>query len=144
MQYIRTLTMIIAMTPALHVLADDPQDILIVANTKVPLDKIGLDDIRNIFLKKQTRWTMNVKAVPVFHGANETLHQHFVERVLEMDNFEEEAYWAKLKIMTGQPPPPKFRNPLRAVFRLNGAVGYVYRSEYREGVAKILLVLPAQ
>ncbi len=38
-------------------------------------------------------------------------------------------------------PPATFSNLLKAVFKVNGSVGYVFRSDYKEGVVKVLMVL---
>ena len=41
-------------------------------------------------------------------------------------------------------PPFSFSDALRAVFKVKGAVGYVFRGDYKPGVVKIIMVLPAQ
>jgi hypothetical protein len=39
--------------------------------------------------------------------------------------------------------PTEFPEPLRAVFRLTGGLGYVFRAQYKEGVSRVVVVLPA-
>jgi len=123
---------------------DNPMDILVVANKSVKTQKIDIDTLRNIFLKDQLSWQAGNKVVPV-HPGDTKLRNKFVSRVLGMNTLaEEKQYWKKQKISHGVAEPPSFRNNLKAVFKLKGAVSYVYRHEYLEGVAKVLLVLPAQ
>jgi len=124
--------------------ADDPGDILIVANKSVRVSSITVNEAKNLFLQKRTQWPGGAKAIPINAPQKAEIRAHFDERVLSMSLEDELVYWYKKKIQTGSSAPPEFTNPLKAVFRLKGAVGYVFRSQYREGVAKILLVLPAQ
>ncbi|MCP4679591.1 MAG: hypothetical protein GY854_29685 [Deltaproteobacteria bacterium] len=120
-----------------------PMDILIVANKNVKTEKISIGDLRNIFLKDQLSWRAGNKAVPI-HSSSSTLRTEFVKRVLNMDTIsQEKMYWKKQKISHGVAEPPAFSNNLKAVFKLKGSVSYVYRNQYIEGVAKVLLVLPA-
>jgi hypothetical protein len=56
---------------------------------------------------------------------------------------EERSYWQNSKIKRGVSEPRAFGNVLKAVFKLRGAVSYVYRSQYKAGAAKIVLVIPA-
>ena len=124
--------------------ADDPDDILIVVNRGVRIESISTSQLREIFLKKRSNWPGGGKALPVNAAAGSRLRAEFTRRVLEMSAGEEESYWYKRKIVSGDTPPPEFSNTLKAVFKLKGAVSYVYRSQYREGVARVLLVLPAK
>ena len=58
-----------------------------------------------------------------------------------MEESRERAYWQEQKIKRGTLPPAAFSSSLRAVFQIKGSVAYVFRSEYKEGVVKVLAVL---
>lgn len=124
--------------------ADSPEDILIIVNKNVMEKGVTLDDVRDIFLKKRTRWDKSGKAVPVNASKNSKLRNEFISRVLEMTPNEEIAYWQARKIKNGVDPPVSFANNQKAVFHLKGAISYVYRSELLQNVAVILFVLPAE
>ncbi len=124
--------------------ADNPNDILIVANKAVPVDEISIGDLRNIFLKKKTQWKMGIKAIPLHTSTDDTLRNAFRKKVLEMDSHQEKDYWKDARIMTATTEPPKFSNLLKAVYKLKNSVAYVYRKDYIKGVVKIILVLPAK
>jgi hypothetical protein len=123
--------------------AADPDDILIVANRDVSVNSISAAELRTFFLKQRTTWKNGDKVVPV-HATDAHLKAQFLERVLGLTIPEEQTYWQEQRIMHGTSPPPEFSNNLKAVFKLKGAVSYIFRSNYRENVAKILLELPKQ
>jgi len=128
----------------LYAVADNPNDILIIANLGTKTSKISEDDLRNIFLKKRTTWNTGEKAFAV-HNRNPQLRKRFIEKILQMKSLEaEQEYWAEQKIMHGTSEPYAFVNVLKAVFKLKGSVSYIYRSQYLEGVVKVVLVLKAK
>ena len=61
-----------------------------------------------------------------------------------MDLIDEDSYWAEAKIMKGMTSPPEFSNVLKAVFKVDFSIGYVFRKDYKEGVVKILRVIPKE
>ena len=121
--------------------ADSPDDILIVANKSVPLNTASNAELKAIFLKQKSRWKNGSKAIPVHAKKGTTLRSDFLKRLLNMEQSRERSYWQEQKIKRGVLPPPAFSNSLRAVFQISGSVSYVFRSDYKEGVAKILAVL---
>lgn len=127
-------------TPAAE--ANSPDDILVIANNSVGVSSLSVEDVRAIFLKKRTSWQSGGKAIPVHAKDGTSLRQAFLERVLGMTSGEETSYWQDQKIRKGIDGPTEFSNPLKAVFRIQGGISYVFRSDYKEGVAKVLLVLP--
>ena len=122
--------------------AEAPQDLLIVANNNVPVSELSLEEVKAIFLKQRKSWRAGSTAVPIHAKAGSPLRKAFVKRVLGMTESEELSYWEGQKIRSGVEGPPEFGNPLKAVFRIKGGISYVMRSDYKEGVAKILLVVP--
>lgn len=124
-------------------LADNPRDILIVVNKSIAPAGMSKDEIRDIFLKKRLNWKGGAKAIPIHAGRGSALRDDFRQRLLGMTGIEEDDYWKARQIKTGDPLPAEFGNTLKAVFKIKGAVSYVYREEYKEGIANVLLVLPA-
>ena len=61
-----------------------------------------------------------------------------------MEQSRERSYWQEQKIRKGLMPPATFSNLLMAVFKVNGSVSYVFRSDYKQGVVKILAVLASE
>jgi ABC-type phosphate transport system substrate-binding protein len=123
--------------------AESPQDILIVANTSVDQKDIEKGEVRAIFLKNKTSWSSGQKIVAVNAKPGTELRDQFQKRVLEMDSNREVSFFEEQKVRYGTSPPVEFPNPLRAVFHLKGSIGYVFRKDYKEGVAKVLLVIPS-
>ena len=128
------------LTPAAAAQAGDPTDILVVANKSVPVDSVSLTLVRDLFLKVRKEWGKGVKALPI-NAKDEQLRNDFRKRVLDMDTTAEQRYFENLKIKYGQSEPPVLSNTLKAVFKLKGAVSYVYRKDFKEGVTKILFVV---
>ncbi len=123
--------------------AQSPDDILVVVNSASNADSVGAAELRDVFLKKRSRWRAGGQATPIHASENSSLRHDFRQRLLEMTSAEEEKYWSDRRIRNGTQPPVEFSNTLRAVFKLDGAVSYVYRSDYKEGIAKVVLVIPA-
>lgn len=127
-------------TPARGESADD---ILVIANKSVSVGSISKNELRDIFLKKKTSWGRGGQAIPLHAAEGSELRAEFRKRVIAMSRAEEQLYWQQFQIKKGEPQPASFGNTLKAVFKIRGSVSYVYRSQYKEGVAKVLLVLPA-
>ncbi|MCU0664997.1 MAG: hypothetical protein MUC50_22080 [Myxococcota bacterium] len=123
--------------------AESPDDILVIAHKAV--DAAGLDRaaLKDIFLKKRLVWKDGVNAVPMNAPLGTKLRKEFQERLLGKSENETQRYWEEFKIRSGGAEPVQFGNAIRPVFHLRGAVGYIYRAQYQQGVVQILLVLPA-
>lgn len=123
-------------------LAESPDDILVIVNKAFTLKSVSEGELRDIFLRRKETWSNGLRAVPV-HAKNAQLREDFSQRLLNMNRAEESLFWQQYQIKTGKSQPASFENTLKAVFKLEGAVSYVYRSQYRHGVANIVFVLPA-
>ena len=123
--------------------AENPNDILVVVNREAPSNQVSGDEVKSMFMKLKTRWRGGAKIVPVHAKPGSPLRRDFLRRILGMNPSEEEAYWNDRKIRAGVSKPLEFTTPLKAVFNINGAVGYVYRSQFKKGLAKVILVIPA-
>lgn len=125
------------------VICQDEFDIVVIAHRNIPENEITLDELRELFLKNRNHWKSGVRAIAINARFGTRLRDEFVRKVLQMSPEEEVAYWQEQKIKTGEVTPPEFTNTQKAVFKLPGSVSYVYRSELKAGVSKILLVIPA-
>ena len=134
------IALVMSSTPAR---GDSPQDILVVANKGVSVGAISKNELRDIFLKKKTSWAKGGQAIPLHAAEGSELRKEFRRRVMDLSAGEEQRYWQQFQIKSGEPQPASFGNTLKAVFKIRGSVSYVFRSQYKEGVAKVLLVLPA-
>jgi hypothetical protein len=125
--------------------AESPKDILVIVNRKIPVKSLTTDDIKFIFLRKQLFWPRGGGSVVPIHARSGTeLKIEFLKRGLDLTEKDEEAYWRTKQIQTGLTPPAEFTNTLKAIFKLSRAVGYVFRSDYKEGVTTVVLILPAE
>lgn len=125
--------------------AESPDDILVIANGTVPVDSLSLDELREIFLKRRSYWDSKLRIVPINADEGKSIRQEFRKRVLGMSPPEEGRFWQDHKIRTGTTKPTEFSMVLKAVFKLKGSVGYIYRKDFRESLTsiKILAVIPA-
>lgn len=123
--------------------AESSNDILVVVNLGSNVNSLEANEVREIFLKKKTRWGSGATIVPINPANNSKLREEFRTKVLKMTASEEQTYWQSRKIKDGVFETVAFANVLKAVFKLRGAISYVYRSEFMNRVAKVLLVIPA-
>ena len=119
----------------------NPDDILIVANKGVSVDKVSLKELKSIFLKKRTSWKNGGKVVAIHARVGTPIRNAFTTRVLGLDNTREQAYWQDMMVKSGVKQPPALGNRLKAVFKLSGGVSYIYRVDYKPNVSKVLLVI---
>ena len=122
--------------------ADHPQDILIIVNKSAAEETLSISATRAIFLKKRIRLQDGTKAAVINDKPGTTLRKEFQEKVLDMTANKENIYWQEQKIKKGISPPAELRNRLKAVYKIKGAISYLYRKDFKSGVTKVLLVLP--
>ncbi len=126
-------------------LAEDPRDILIIVNNTAQSEKgVTISDVRAIFLKKRASLSSGGKVLPINAKEGTSIRKDFRKLVLGMNKAEEQKYWKDRRIKSGDREPVEFSNTQKAVFKLKGAVSYIYRKQYHKGVATILLVIPAK
>ncbi len=124
--------------------AESPQDILVVVNQDSEVQSITKDELRDVFMRRRMSWRSGERAIPINARENTAIRAVFRERVLGMNADEETRYWQDRQIRSGKTPPKEFGNPLRVVFKLHDAVGYAFRSDYKEEVGRVVLVVPAE
>ena len=120
----------------------NPKDIIIIANKKVPENSLNRQIVRDMFLKVRTAWGNGKRVTPI-NPKDEQLRNDFRNSVLIMDKTAEQRYWEEQKVKSGLSKPPDMTNNVKAVFKLVGAISYVYRMDLPGDVAKVLLVIPA-
>lgn len=126
----------------IRAVAENAEDILIIANKAVAAKAITLNELKSIFLGRKAGLGREGKVAPIHAKEGSKLRVDFQQRVLGMQPEEEKMYWEDQKIRTGAVKPTEFTRPLKAVFSLKRGVGYVFRKDFQEGVVQVLLVLP--
>ena len=120
-----------------------PEDLIIVVNKANKRNSITLAELREYFLRKRHTWGPGQKSVPIHAKSTTRVREAFNRKVLNMSVNEELQYWQNRKIKFGDSSIVEFGNNLKAVFKIKGSISYVFRSDYKEGVVKVLLVIPA-
>ncbi len=124
---------------------DRPDDILVIANNAVDITNIEVDELRAIFLKRKASWGDGKKVIPINAPDGSKMREEFRRLVIGMNRNREQSYWQTQMIKHGVSRPPEFGNSLKAVFKLRGSVSYIYRADFKKGVAKVVLTLrPSQ
>ena len=121
--------------------AESPDDILVIANNSVGVNQVSIQELRTMFLKQRQNWRSGGKVFPLNAKPGTALRKAFQAKVLGMDATSERAFWQEQGIKKGLSKPSAFSNTLKAVFSVKGSVSYCYRSQYKAGLAKVLLVL---
>lgn len=143
--FVRAVVFAVFVFGALDASAEDPRDLLVVVNPSVKATSITLVQVRDIFLKTRTTWPDSTARALAVNAKNYSeTRTAFRQRVLNMSEEDETRYWQKQKLIGKKGEPPEFPNPLKAVFKLKDSVCYVFRSDYREGIGRVILVIPAK
>lgn len=143
--FLTALSIVFVLATGSSVRAESPDDILVIANGTVPIESLGVDELREIFLKRRLYWDSSLRIVPINANEGTAIRDEFRKLVLSMSEAEEGRFWQDHKIRTGTTKPTEFSTVLKAVFKLKGSVGYVYRKDFRKSLTslKVLKVLPA-
>jgi len=120
--------------------AEAPDDILVIGNKALDARGISKEELKATFLKKKGT-VGGSTVVPMNAPEGSSLRKEFRKAVLGMTAAEEQSYWEELKVKKAVSGPAEFGNTLKAVYSVKGGISYCRRSQYREGVAKILAVL---
>jgi hypothetical protein len=139
---IQTIAMGIICCASSTALSDSPMDILVIVNNSSEIEATSTTELRNIFLKIRSKWARGGRVTPINAKAGSILRIAFIERLLQMTQRDEASYWQANKIKTGLTEPSEFGNTMKVVYKIRGAVSYVFRSHYKDGVAKVVLVIP--
>ena len=119
----------------------DPNDILIIANSRVSENEISVRELKTLFTKRRKTWKDGSQVIPI-DAKDASLRKHFQEKVLGMTPEQSTLFWQNQKIRHGISAPATFSNTQRATFAVKGSVSYVWRRDYKKGVNKVILVVP--
>lgn len=122
--------------------SNNPDDLIIIVNKSVKVDRLSLDEVRNYFLMTKVSWPGGEKAI-VLNTKDAKLRETFRRKVLSMNAAEEKRFWQDQMIRSGRQEPPQFGNILKAVFSLKGAIGYIYRKDLKGDIVTVALEIPA-
>lgn len=121
----------------------NPNDLIIIVNNQVQTNRLTIEQVRSYFLYDRTSWSAGNRAVPI-NAKNAALRSAFRRKVLGMSASEEDRFWREYMVRTGKKAPPEFSNTMKAVYRLKGGISYVFRKDFKEGVAKVVLTIPSE
>jgi ABC-type phosphate transport system substrate-binding protein len=120
--------------------ADNPDDIVVIANRNLPVSALSLTEVKRIFRKEVTVYQGN-RLQPIHAKSGSALRVQFVSRVLGMNDSGEQKYWQDMRVKKGMRPPIELSNTVRAVFSAPGAISYCFRKDFNPTTAKMLLTI---
>ncbi len=135
---------IVLLTPAGAKTKKSPNDIFVVVNSSIPVGMVSEETVKSYFLKQLRHWENGVEVVAINDMDNTALRKDFQEKVLKMSPLNEDSYWETQKIQNSVAPPAELSERLKAVYKMAGGISYIYRSEYKEDVVSVVLVVPAE
>lgn len=115
------------------------EEILIIGNKNLPVDKLSIYEVRLIFLKKKL-FIKNVKLVPVNLSPFNPLRKKFNKYILGMDKEQLILYWNTM-YLNGIDPPivlSSQRAVIKFVSKVKGGIGYI-SPKYLNNNVKVLL-----
>lgn len=139
---INTVIFVLAILLPIPLIAESPDDLVVFVNTKSSVATITPEELKQIFLKKRTRWPGGDKIDCINSPEGSAERTLFRNKILGMSKTEETTYWQNQKLRMQLSPPIQISNTTKAVFRLKRSVGYAFRKNVPKGVVRIILVVP--
>ena len=129
--------------PAIATAADD---IVVIVNQKIGVDKLSREEVIDIFLGRNRQLPSDVTALPMDLPGTSLEREQFYSRLTGKSMSEINAYWARL-IFSGLASPPALvrsqEEAMQMVVDNRSAVGYVARSKVIPSV-KIIFELNSE
>jgi len=129
--------------PAIATAADD---IVVIVNQKIDVNKLDREEVIDIFLGRNRHLTSGVTALPMDLPITSIERAQFYSRLTGKGTNEINAYWARLTF-SGRASPPAVAHSqeeaIQMVIDNSGAVGYVARSKVVPSV-KIIFELKSE
>lgn len=122
--------------------AESPDDILVIVNRSNPVHSVDLAELKRMYLGKVKLWGHAKRVFPINAPGGTMMRVRFRAFVLNMSEDEERRYWQNRAGRLEGQKPREIHNVLKTVFHVSGAVGYLRRSDFRAGLAKVVLVIP--
>jgi hypothetical protein len=104
-------------------------------------DDLSAEDVRQIFLRKKTSWSSGQRIVCVDALADTATSDAFRKKVLRMSSDELKRYWEEQQLKGELAHIPAFSDTVRAVFMLNGSIGYALRKDLKTDAVRVVLTL---
>jgi hypothetical protein len=126
-------------TPALAI-ADEAYRVIAHPDTKISAVERAF--LKDVFLKKATRWPGDEIVRPVDHGPDTAVRRKFSQDVIGRSVSAVKSYWQSLIFAGRDVPPPELDNDAQIIAYVQthpGAIGYVSASANVSGV-KLLTV----
>jgi len=105
----------------------DADEVIIITNKSVPVDKLNKEDIKNIFIGKMTRWDDNQR-INFVTLPKSKVHEGFLREFVKRTPEQYSRHWKK-QIFTGKGNTPKsFKTQeslINYVANTKGAIGYI-------------------
>lgn len=115
-------------------------DVVVIANSGVPVDALGQNDIEKIFLGKTAKWPD--KSRVRFAVLDGDVHESFLKSLVKRTPSQYNIYWKKM-MFTGKGSAPKtFETEaelVKYVSETEGAIGYISGGTDANG-AKVIAV----
>jgi hypothetical protein len=106
--------------------------------------EVGIDALREIYLRRQRVWPSGRRVMPVNLPADDPLRDAFSRRVLGRETRDLVGYWNR-RYLDGVQPPLVLKTPQAVCAYLAveaDAIGYVPTGEVDHAACRVLLVLP--
>jgi ABC-type phosphate transport system substrate-binding protein len=118
------------------------EGMVVIANPKVPVNSISVEDLTLMYLIQNTTWSNGVAVVPVNREASSPTREFFSELLFSRTPSELSEYWNRLRFTEKIPPLVQTSDQavLGFVRSVPGAIGYVDGNQSLAG-AKVLLKL---
>jgi ABC-type phosphate transport system substrate-binding protein len=71
-------------------------DFIIVVHRENPVQRLSSEEVRNIFLGKQTRWQESSSTITLVMNTNEDIHEKFTRDLLQKSPVQLSVYWKKI------------------------------------------------
>lgn len=129
----------VALVLAKSALADE--QVVVIANSEAPVEKVSPDQVTQIFLRQVQTWPDGKAVYPVDIKEGSPLRSEFYSKITGRSPSQLRAYWAR-QAFTGMGVPPKqvasAGEANKTVRSTPGAIGYVGKKE-ADGPVKVVL-----
>jgi hypothetical protein len=122
---------------------DFAEDVIVIVNKRDPVADVAIADLKKIYLGQIATWS-NGKPVFAINAVEGTdLRERWRAMVLGMSQDGEDRHWQAMASQLQGQKPRELVDPVRAVFRAQGAVAYVPRSALKgRDIVRIVLTIP--
>lgn len=123
--------------------AESAPEIAIVVGIDSPLEDVGLDTLRDLYLRRQRLWSGGASASPVNLPGDDPVRRAFSRRILGRTPDELVGYWNR-RYFEGVRPPLVLQSPRAVCAYLAtepGGVGYVPADEVDQDTCRVVRLI---